>query len=90
MDVSEHRVEFYCEIPVPVIKWVKEHTVHDLRALLLEMHEDGEDITEYAPMVEELEHLEKKWKLEGELPARTEADTDPLDYVEKELESAFA
>lgn len=89
VDFAEHAAKLPVEIPAPVVHWLREHDVHDLKKLLLEMHSDGEDITEYAEVLSELEHLAKIEKLSGELPAKVDDDTNPLEYVDEEIEEAL-
>ena len=90
VDVSEHHVKTPVDLPPPVVHWLREHTVHDLKMLLLEMHSAGEDITAYAPVLSELERMEKEWKLSGALPAHCEEDLNPLEYVDVEMKEALA
>jgi hypothetical protein len=87
---SKHAEKMPVHLSGWMIHWLREHDVRDLKNLLLEMHSDGEDITGYVPILQELEALEKKLKLSGDLPARTEEDLDPLAYVEEEMKEALA
>jgi hypothetical protein len=89
VEVSNHHAKLPVNLPVPVLHWLREHTVHDLKVLLLEMHTAGEDITDYAPALSELERLEREWKMSGDVPA-SEEDLNPLEYVEEEINEAFA
>jgi len=87
---SKHNEKLPVHLSGWMIHWLREHDVRDLKNLLLEMHSDGEDITEYVPILDELEALEKRLKLCGDLPAMTEEDLNPLEYVEEEMKEAMA
>ena len=86
---SKWRVKMPVTMPTDIVHWLREHSVKDLKNLLLEMHSAGEDITDYVPILEELEAEEKRLRLEGVLHENDE-DTDPLEYVEQEMKEALS
>ena len=86
---SKWHVRLPVKMPADVVHWLREHSVKDLKMLLLEMHSAGEDISEYVPVLEELECEEKKLRLSGVLHENDE-DTDPLEYVDVEMKAAFS
>ena len=88
VDVSEHHVKLPIEIPISIVHWLREHDLKDLKKMLLEMHNDGEDITQYSMVLEELEQLQRTMKLKGDIPAY-EDELNPNQYVEEEIEEAF-
>jgi hypothetical protein len=90
VDVSSRwNVKLPVEMPLDIVHWLREHSVRDLKKLLLEMHSAGEDITEYVPVLEELEAEEKKLKFSGDLKAR-DGELDVLEYIDEEMREALA
>jgi hypothetical protein len=53
-DVSGNGAETFVTIPAPIVHWLREHDLRDLKGLLLEMHSAGEDITEYSQVLEDV------------------------------------
>lgn len=86
---DDHRLKVPVKLTPEVVHWLRGHDLHDLKKMMLEMHSAGEDITEYAAMLQELEKLQKALKLHGDLPA-TEEELDPEEYVEAEMREALA
>ncbi|MFH0815818.1 MAG: hypothetical protein V1934_03265 [Methanobacteriota archaeon] len=61
--------------------WLREHSVKDLRNLVFEMYNLGEDVSDMVPLVNYMEELEMKLITEQKLVSGEEMDIDVMDMV---------
>jgi hypothetical protein len=62
--------------------WLREHSVKDLRNLVFEMYNLGEDVSDMVPLVNYMEELETKLITEQRLVSGEEMDVDIMDMVQ--------
>ena len=62
--------------------WLREHSVKDLRNLVFEMYNLGEDVSDMVPLVNYMEELETKLITEQKLVSGEEMDIDVMDMVQ--------
>jgi len=63
--------------------WLREHSVKDLRNLVFEMYNLGEDVSDMVPLVNYMEELETKLITEQKLVSGEEMDVDVMDMVQE-------
>jgi hypothetical protein len=63
--------------------WLREHSVKDLRNLVFEMYNLGEDVSDMVPLVNYMEELETKLITEQKLVSGEEMDIDVMDMVQE-------
>jgi hypothetical protein len=69
--------------------WLKEHSVKDLRNLVFEMYNLGEDVSDMVPLVNYMEELETRLITEQNLVSGADDEMDVTELV-SEFSHAYA
>ena len=69
--------------------WMKYHTIQDLRDLVFELYNRGEDISEMVELIHQMDSMAHRTHINCEEEVYSDAEYDILTYVE-EMEQAWA
>ncbi len=70
------------------VDWMKYHTIQDLRDLVFELYNRGEDISQMVELVHQMDNMAHRTHIKCEESVYTNSEYDILSYVE-EMEEAF-
>ena len=71
-----------------MIDWMRYHTIQDLRDIVFELYNRGEDISEMVEVIHDMDNMAHRTHMNCEETVYTDSEYDILTYVE-ELEEAF-
>ena len=69
--------------------WMKYHSVQDLRDIVFELYNRGEDISEMVELIHEMDEMARNAQIGCDDNVYTDAEYDILTYVE-EMEKAWS
>jgi hypothetical protein len=72
-----------------LVDWMKYHTIQDLRDIVFELYNRGENISEMVELIHQMDNMAHRTHINCEENVYTYSEYDILSYVE-ELEQAYS
>ena len=76
------------DVDQDMVDWMRYHTIQDLRDIVFELYNRGEDISEMVELVHQMDNMAHRTHMKCEESVYTTSEYDILSYVE-ELEQAY-
>ncbi len=89
IEIENSRTRNLRGVDTDMLDWMKYHSVQDLRDIVFELYNRGEDISEMVELIHEMDAMAHNAHLACDDNVYTDAEYDILTYVE-DMEKAWA